>query len=427
MLFRVPDYYDDFSCIADRCKDSCCIGWEIDIDEETCSFYKNVPGDFGNRLKNHLYLTPEGENSFRLAAKGRCPFLNECNLCDIYTELGEDALSEVCTEYPRFSVEYGKVLQKCLSLSCEEVARLVFSRSTPVKIIERELAGEDDSDEKYISDEAEAYDENLSDEAEAYDEDPSEEDDAYDEDPSEEDNAYDEDISDEDEKAWFSHMEDLQRRAIDLLSDRSKPVRRRMADYLQLLCPEDEDDRDTGRDTCEENGQTLTSEKSYGDFLARMQVFYEMETLGDEWRRVKAEFRKYYTEENYEAILSEYQSSEAFVESDYEQLMIYFTFRYLMNAVFDYDTASYAKLAVIFTLTIRDMDALRYHLQNKKFNRADRLDVVRIFSKEVEHSQDNIDLVREECLFEDVFTRDALIRQLQSVQSDRNLMMSGKE
>ena len=35
MILRVPFYYKEFHCIADACKDSCCIGWEIDIDEET--------------------------------------------------------------------------------------------------------------------------------------------------------------------------------------------------------------------------------------------------------------------------------------------------------------------------------------------------------------------------------------------------------
>lgn len=34
MKLRKPDYYDRFRCIAGACKDSCCIGWEIDIDEK---------------------------------------------------------------------------------------------------------------------------------------------------------------------------------------------------------------------------------------------------------------------------------------------------------------------------------------------------------------------------------------------------------
>lgn len=37
------------------------------------------------------------------------PILDQNKLCDIYSELGEEALCEVCTEYPRFVVEYGDV------------------------------------------------------------------------------------------------------------------------------------------------------------------------------------------------------------------------------------------------------------------------------------------------------------------------------
>ena len=40
MIMLVPNYYKDFLCIADKCRHSCCIGWEIDIDEETLEFYE---------------------------------------------------------------------------------------------------------------------------------------------------------------------------------------------------------------------------------------------------------------------------------------------------------------------------------------------------------------------------------------------------
>ena len=35
----MPRFFADFACIADKCTDSCCIGWEIDIDEETAKAY----------------------------------------------------------------------------------------------------------------------------------------------------------------------------------------------------------------------------------------------------------------------------------------------------------------------------------------------------------------------------------------------------
>ena len=43
-----PNYYDHFTCIADKCKHNCCIGWEIDIDDDTMDIYDSIGGEFGN-------------------------------------------------------------------------------------------------------------------------------------------------------------------------------------------------------------------------------------------------------------------------------------------------------------------------------------------------------------------------------------------
>ena len=387
MILRVPDYYFDFSCIADRCQDSCCIGWEIDIDEDTCDYYRQVPGEFGQKLKKQMYVTREGENSFRLAEKGRCPFLDSCNLCEIYSQLGEEALSEVCTEYPRFAVEYGNVLQKCLSLSCEEVGRLVFTREEPVTILEVEQPD---------------YEFAQEDEAEMTEGEP-----------------------EADSGIWYAHMEELQVQAMKILQDRTRSIEDRMKDYLLFLTgddrslPDDElpqadpesrsENSEAGKTAENRNG---THQDDYGDFCSRMEVFYEMETLDQEWRQVKKDFRQYYTAESYPRILENFRKSPDYRESDYEQLMVYFTFRYLMNAVYDYDVSSYARLAVVFTLALRDMDALRYYLNGGNFSRADRIDTARIFSKEVEHSEENVEMAREAFLFDDIFSVEALLLQI---------------
>lgn len=93
----------DFSCIAGKCQHSCCIGWEIDIDDDTYELYKGVEGDFGRRLMESI-RTEDGYHSFILDEQERCPFLNEKNLCDIILNLGEDYLSDICNEHPRFYV-----------------------------------------------------------------------------------------------------------------------------------------------------------------------------------------------------------------------------------------------------------------------------------------------------------------------------------
>ena len=129
MRLRVPYYYKEFKCIAGACKDSCCVGWEIDIDEDTFSYYQEVEGDFGDRLRSSMAA---GEENTFVLKNGRCPFLNQENLCDICLELGEEALCQVCTEYPRFVTEYSDVTEKSLALSCEVVGELVFGRKEPI-------------------------------------------------------------------------------------------------------------------------------------------------------------------------------------------------------------------------------------------------------------------------------------------------------
>ena len=37
-----PFYYDDFNCIANKCIDSCCVGWNVYIDKNTYKKYKKV-------------------------------------------------------------------------------------------------------------------------------------------------------------------------------------------------------------------------------------------------------------------------------------------------------------------------------------------------------------------------------------------------
>ena len=45
MLYVRPDFYDEFRCLADSCRHSCCVGWEIDVDAESLAYYKNIDGE----------------------------------------------------------------------------------------------------------------------------------------------------------------------------------------------------------------------------------------------------------------------------------------------------------------------------------------------------------------------------------------------
>ena len=115
-----PAVYSRFCCTASACSDNCCIGWEIDIDPDTARFYDTLPGPDGEWLR--AGISPPGELPRRFCAgeDGRCPFLNENNLCGAYLRLGERAMAEICREHPRFHNWCGPFVESGLGLCCEE-------------------------------------------------------------------------------------------------------------------------------------------------------------------------------------------------------------------------------------------------------------------------------------------------------------------
>jgi lysine-N-methylase len=127
MLFVRPDFYDEFHCLASACRHSCCVGWEIDVDEESLRRYQGTGGEIGRALRENIALEPTPH--FRLAAGERCPFLREDGLCRLILALGEDSLCDICALHPRFYNEHPDRTEMGLGLCCEEAARLLTEGS----------------------------------------------------------------------------------------------------------------------------------------------------------------------------------------------------------------------------------------------------------------------------------------------------------
>ena len=147
----VPEYYADFACIMGACRHSCCIGWEIDIDERSLARFRNTGGEIGKRLSDNIVL--DGENAhFRLTESERCPFLNGDGLCDLILDRGEDILCQICADHPRFRSFYSDREETGLGLCCEAAARLILQRREPARWV---LFSDDGADEGLFEDEAE--------------------------------------------------------------------------------------------------------------------------------------------------------------------------------------------------------------------------------------------------------------------------------
>ena len=86
------------------------------IDDQTLKKYQHFKGPFRNRLHNDIDWK---EHVFRQYNR-RCAFLNEENLCDIYTEAGPEMFCRTCRNYPRHIEEFEGLREISLSLSCPE-------------------------------------------------------------------------------------------------------------------------------------------------------------------------------------------------------------------------------------------------------------------------------------------------------------------
>lgn len=134
--FQAPEYFQEFSCIGDRCENNCCHGWTIKLDKPTMKQYRANDRKYGTGIMKGVIVTDGGAGGhFRLNDDGGCPNLMDDGLCEIVGKMGPEALCATCEVYPRsahrFS-ETGKV-NLSMSLSCPEVVRLSILKNRPLQ------------------------------------------------------------------------------------------------------------------------------------------------------------------------------------------------------------------------------------------------------------------------------------------------------
>ena len=423
MLLRTPDFYDHFLCIGDSCKDCCCIGWELDIDDDTFEYYKSVPGPFGDRLRgcmsaarkvspdapgdDSLFGDDGGSTMYRLKIDGRCPFLNSKNLCDIVLNLGPEALCQICSEYPRYSFEFDGAVEKSLTISCEEAGRLMFLSDVPIGFVETEAGGWMPSD----GPEADAY--------------------SPENDPDEEifrtislirsasirilENRR---IDLADRIGHFLALCTEAQHALDLADSDPDLLRIRLPELVRLytgsehpeITPEARDAAAEGSGPCldaeeilpfPEDSELLDAVRRgrFDHLKKRMDILSGMEILTDRWVQEISELNKVFiSEDSYESILSAWLSSPDCRIPAYEHLLVYFVFRYFPLAAYDGSIIDKARFAVFGMLVIRDLDAARFMRNGARFDLNDRIWNAKICSKEVEHSDYNIEYLFGEML-----------------------------
>lgn len=356
MLYVKPDYYKEFSCIADKCEDTCCAGWKIVIDKETLKKYKKIRGPFRWRMLRSVNWM---SGTFKQDKEKRCAFLNDKNLCDLYLAQGEDGFCHTCSSYPRHTEEFEGVREISLSVSCPEVARILMDRMDPVTF----ESYEDDVEEEY-----EDFDPFL-----------------------------------------FSVLEDARNVMIKILQNRSLSIRARAATVLELAEEIQKRVDDGELFSCSELIGEYEDKEIFEphhtvevtDVQAAFRKLYKLELLKKEWDvQLNMTEMLLYDEgsKNYEAICKAYEewtNDSPEMEIHKEQLLVYFLFTYFPGAVYDGNIFTKAWMAVYCVWMIEELWKSRWLENGKSLERIEMTESVYRFSREVEHSDKNLKLLEE--------------------------------
>lgn len=382
---RYPSYYKVFRCIASACSDSCCIGWEIDIDEDTLKKYRQVEGDFGKRLQENIQTFQEQGRKcacFAMDETERCPFLNKENLCDIILNLGEEYLGQICTDHPRY-YDWFVDGQECgVGLCCEEAARLILE-GKEFRLVQEEVCQE----EAYFGDNTEISD-GLADKNTLSDEqvhEPLSE--ALQEESEEREFeqklfAMREELFSEIscKKEWSETMNSLYDMAYQLQDE-----------YDAWIFEEDEWAAPEG----ETQGEFPTWEETFWqqEFLSELLDFYlDLEINKEQWREWLQEAK-----EQIPQILSyrdSFEESHREIFSQYRQLLYYFIYRHFMSARQDDEVAEKVIFALISTSVIELFGSWTW-LQNgkDKFTLEQQIAICKMYSQEIEYHEENMNKV----------------------------------
>lgn len=366
MQYRKPQYYDTFACVADKCPDTCCAGWQIMIDEDSLERYGEVEGGFGVRLLNSIDWS---EGSFEQCNK-RCSFLNEENLCDIYRELGADALCDTCRMYPRHVEEFENLRELSLSLSCPIAARMILGCKEPVKFTEE-------------TDELEECEEDYED--------------------------FD--------FLLFARLEEARNLLFKITKDRSRSISQRMFFLLKLSELFQKALDEGSLFSLDLNGEyaslmsgacctkeSVTPETMVSKKKKMLKDLQKLEVLREEWRESLKELEKNLNTKEAESYAQKRAAFSAYTEEKFgkeqweiykEQLLMFFLYTYFCGAVYDDMVYTKTVLAVFSVGWIEEVIFAKWLKNGKNIEFQDVVTAAYQYAREIEHSDENLIMLEE--------------------------------
>ena len=390
MIYTYPDYYKKFSCIADKCPDTCCGKWQIVIDDDSLERYQEYDGDYRPELHRKVNWK---EGVFRHGRSGKCAFLRDDMLCDMYIHMGKDSLCTTCREYPRHTEEFENVREISLSLSCPEVARILMNITDKVTFVTEE----DDEDE----------------------------------------------VFDDFDYFLYSNLEDIREEILKIIQDRNTDIRDRVRRVLQIGASaqrhydegdlvmwdecEEQDKPEICRklESCPEHSNTEINNEVFSDdeyvLLQRQFGFLqgELELLYDDWEDVLIESQSLLFGDGAETFAENRRRFEAWwrrhtacqdmadewaadcaacgnllpLDIVLEQIIVYFISIYLLGAVYDDNISGKVNACVGHAIELYMLLMARWLKNGEQISVDDLIELAYRYSREIEHSDENLEKV----------------------------------
>jgi lysine-N-methylase len=290
--------------------------------------------------------TQDGETKFKMMSNGDCPFLNREHLCDIYTCLGSEHLCPTCAIFPRYINQFGAHREIGLSLSCPEAVRIIMSRTQPVSYFETK------TDEKLTQ--------------------------CNDIDP-----------------AKYMCLKSSRKHLLNILQDRSQGINTRLAQALDYTLYIEKMMRRKAYGKIDfsyrpEEEKFSSAKVGRKKVLKVINAWFshleKMEFLRPGWKNRLCAGAE-------DALLPcpGFEAELDAAESEFEQIAVYYVARYFLRSVYSGSPTHCVSGAILCILICREL--MRSSFFHSRHGSEMRWEIYRLYSKEIEHCQENMDML----------------------------------
>ena len=125
-------FLEDFTCLGDRCADTCCKGWGMQVDDATFAKYEAEAPELLSAV-----TSGEAAHVMKRDAEDYCVKFT-AGWCGIQKEKGDAFLGDACHFFPRVTRALGDTITMTATLSCPETARLMLTGEDPFQSVAAE-------------------------------------------------------------------------------------------------------------------------------------------------------------------------------------------------------------------------------------------------------------------------------------------------